>query len=273
MNLFDLDSRTQDLRDYWITSTPIPHVVIPKFLKQPESVEFPANDWEHWTPLGDSYQSNKFICSDMSLFPAALRSIFCGLASPELLSFLETTSGIKGLIPDPYLTGGGLHLSTGGGVLAHHTDFHIYSRLGLYRRLNLLIYLNNAWDSSQGGQLEICDSNAKGKNIRIDPSMNNAVLFETNDRSVHGFATPVAAGCVRRSLAVYYYTARDTLQFSGDQTTYWRNHGRQNTRKKLRLYTYFLLLRISRGFSLVAQVINPNQGMGLLRARLRSRFK
>lgn len=106
MNLFDLDSRTQDLRDYWITSKPIPHVVIPKFLKQPESVEFPANDWEHWTPLGDSYQSNKFICSDMSLFPAALRTIFCGLASPELLSFLETTSGIKGLIPDPYLTGG-----------------------------------------------------------------------------------------------------------------------------------------------------------------------
>jgi len=269
METLNIQQRLDNFRESWKISKSLHHVVMPQFLKEPELVEFPSPEWEHWTPLGDSYQANKYFCSDISKFPLQLQTIFWGLASPNSLSTIEYITGIKGLIPDPYLVGGGLHLSTEGGTLAHHTDFHIYARLGLYRRLNLLIYLNRDWEPSHGGELELRGSD--DKKIIVSPVMNNAVLFETNDKSVHGFGSPVAPGCTRQSLAIYYYTSRDTQVFSGDQTTYWRSHGRVSKRKRLRLYTYFFLLRISRFISLLAQAINPNQGFELVRTRFRSR--
>lgn len=79
---------------------------MPQFLAEPELVEFPSREWEHWTPLGDNYQANKYSCSDISKFPSQLQTIFFGLSSPKVLSAIEYITGIKGLIPDPYLVGG-----------------------------------------------------------------------------------------------------------------------------------------------------------------------
>ena len=45
--------------------------------------------------------------------------------------------------------------------------------------------------------------------------------------SVHGFPVPVAEGKWRRSVALYYYTAAPTKNFSGDEMSYWREHGEQ----------------------------------------------
>ena len=45
--------------------------------------------------------------------------------------------------------------------------------------------------------------------VRIPPLANHAVIFNTDEHSYHGFPVPVAcpAGVMRRSLALYYYTA------------------------------------------------------------------
>lgn len=272
---FAISSRIHKFREAWVASSPLSHVVVPNFLDDAVSaeLEFPPLHWTHWEPLGDAYQLNKYFCSDIALFPATLQKIFIGLSSPDFLGCLERVTGISGLIPDPYLMGGGLHLSTGGGILAHHTDFHIYRKLGLYRRLNLLIYLNSDWNPSQGGALELFHEKDPRTKILVEPVLNQAVLFETNDESVHGFASPVEAGCIRKSLAVYYYTSIDTSRFGGDRTTYWRDHPISGRRNKFRLMAYLFLLRISRSISLIAQVINPNQGLSLLKSRLRAKHQ
>ena len=256
----------------WLTAKPFPHIVFNNFVDNDSLLakEFPDSEWPNWTPLGDSYQKNKFMCADVGELPNEFRNLIFELAQPKFLQTLEQITSITGLIPDPYLEGGGLHHSLAGGILAPHTDFHIYRKLGLYRRLNLLLYLNENWQQGDGGELELTLSKAQSTTrYLIEPLSNRAVLFQTDDKSIHGFSSPIRSGTTRKSIAVYYYTSYETNLFSGDQTTYWRSHGSLSATKKLRLMLYKLLLKISRIFSLVASVINPNQGVSLVRTRLR----
>ena len=259
-------------QDAWIKAKPFPHIVIDDFVETSSMLvrDFPNISWPNWVPLGDSYQKNKYICSDLGVFPNDIRNLIEELASPKFLKVLEQITSIDGLIPDPYLAGGGLHLSLAGGILAPHTDFHIYQKLGLYRRLNLILYLNENWQQGDGGELELSlPKEQLTERYLVEPLSNRAVLFKTDDRSVHGFTSPIRQDTVRQSIAVYYYTSYETNIFSGDQTTHWRTHGSLSVMKLPRLMLYKFLLKISRMFSLVAQVINPNQGIILVRTRLR----
>jgi hypothetical protein len=168
-------------------------------------------------------------------------------------------------VPDPYLTGGGLHLSGPGGVLMPHTDFHIYSQLNLYRRVNVLVYLNEGWREEYGGCLQL--QGGTGETKTVVPELGRCVIFTTDDKSVHGFPTPIADGMWRRSIALYYYTSHEAAGFSGDATTYWREHGEQAGARRTRVAAYRGLLQVSRAFSLLAHLINPNQGMSWWKAR------
>jgi hypothetical protein len=263
----------EELARMWRSAEPFPHVVLDNFLSDPFSIkqQFPDLNWPGWTPLGDSYQRNKFSCSDISLFPNQIAHIIRSLNEPDFLGNLEEITGIRGLIPDPYLEGGGLHLSAGGGILALHTDFHIYGRLNLYRRLNLIVYFNERWSVGDGGELELSLPDSTRPAALVEPLMNRAVLFGTNDVSVHGFTNAVREGTLRCSIALYYYTSTETQFFSGDQTTHWRTHGHISTLNRPRFWIYKLLLRFSRAFSIAAQSVNPNQGISLIRTRLRNK--
>ena len=193
------------------------------------------------------------------------------LNSPVSLKTIEEITGINKLIPDPYLNGGGLHLSIEGGTLSPHTDFHFYEKLNLYRRVNLILYLNENWTEIDGGQLELALPNDSAPAVRVEPIFGRIVIFRTDDNSVHGFTNQVGIGKVRRSIALYYYTSVDSAVFSGDQTTYWREHGNLRGVKIIRLGIYKGLLKVSRSISLLAQVVNPNQGMKLVRSRFKLR--
>lgn len=255
----------------WSAAQPFPHIVLDDFLSDPIAVRdaFPTKDWKHWNSLGDSYQWNKYSCSVLEVIPSQIQEVIRYLNEPQFLLSLESITSIRGLIPDPYLEGGGLHLSLEGGILAPHSDFHVYGRLNLYRRLNLIIYLNSHWRAGDGGELELSLPNDIAPRQLIEPSLNRAVLFETNDTSIHGFTRPVRESTERRSIALYYYTAIETNKYSGDQTTHWRSHGALQLSKKPQLWIYQVLMKISRLFSITAQLINPNQGARLAITRLR----
>src|SRR5262245_46442302 len=95
-------------------------------------------------------------------------------ASP-FVEFLEELTGIHGLIADPHLRGGGLHEIRRGGTLGVHADFNVYTRLKIFRRLNLLIYLNRDWQDDWGGHLELWDRTGRQCVRRIAPTFNRAV--------------------------------------------------------------------------------------------------
>lgn len=253
------------------SAKPFRHVVLDDFVTASPSElsrSFPDPSWDGWQRYSDAYQPAKMICSDISKIPPPFSTMIHELNSPPFLEFLENITGIKSLIPDPYLSGGGLHCSGPGGVLTPHADFHIYSRLGLFRQINVLLYLNEHWTEEDGGYLELWPSpEAAAPEKIVVPAFGRCVVFKTDDRSIHGFSTPIREGCWRKSVALYYYTSTDPEAGNANRTTYWTQHGALSGAKKARLRVAQGLLGASRGLTFVANRVNPNIGFRRVRAK------
>jgi Rps23 Pro-64 3,4-dihydroxylase Tpa1-like proline 4-hydroxylase len=146
-------------------------------------------------------KKGKSFCRDWIQLPPAATAIIRYASEPFFLQWLERTTGEQHLLPDPYLFGGGLHRIERGGSLGMHIDFN-YHGIGLYRRLNLLLYLND-WREEWGGHLSLA-----GKK-KIAPQANTMVVFTTDDESWHGHPQPLECpeGTFRDSIALYYYSA------------------------------------------------------------------
>ena len=215
-------------REY-AAARPFPHVVIPDVLSAAPAdtlPSFPALDAACWKRSTDAYQRGKLTLSDIQLVAEPLATMLRELMEPAVLQFVEQISGVAQLLPDPYLQGAGLFCSGAGGYMAPHTDSHVNERLGIYRRVNILVYLNPEWSEADGGCLELFDEADVGTPVRtILPGWGTMVLFRSDAHSVHGFTKPIAdSGRVRRALAMYYYTAVDTAAFNGYSLTDWRRH-------------------------------------------------
>lgn len=216
--VFDLDelnSRLDGMPAGYANASPYPHVVFDNFLR-PDlarrlAADFPAPDdpvlWDHFGAEGYEVKRGS---SDEAHFPAALRHALHDLNSGPFMSWLEALTGIKHLLPDPHLVGGGIHLSGPGDHLGIHADFNWHEGLQAHRRLNLLIYLTDqAWQTDWGGALELWTTDADHCERTVEPVFNRAVLFTTRSDTFHGHPQPWAAptGIWRQSLALYYYTS------------------------------------------------------------------
>jgi hypothetical protein len=167
------------------------------------------------------------------------------------VEFLEGLSGIKGLIPDPYLGGGGLHQIPAGGTLNIHADFNRNQRLDADRRLNVLLYLNENWKEEYGGHLELWDRQKTGPVVRVAPVANRMVVFETSSTSYHGHPDVLAVpeGRFRRSLAWYYYTTPVGGERQESHNTLWaaeRGGTRAKTRETIRRFVPPILADVAR---------------------------
>lgn len=264
-----LQPRTSEFARAFRDAKPFPHLVLHDILRiEPASMAaFPDPDWPHWVALTDDYQRSKTACADIEHIPEPFREVIRELSSPRFLRFLEAVTGIDRLLPDPHLEGGGLHCIGPGGHLAPHTDFHVHEGLALYRRLNLLVYLNADWAPDAGGQVVLSHPVAPDRGLEVEPTWGTAVLFETDDDSVHG-VLPVGPDARRRSIALYYYTSTETRRFAGDHSTRWRTHGAGGWVYRLRVALYRGLMACSRGFSMAAHLANPNFGLRMVRERL-----
>jgi hypothetical protein len=137
------------------------------------------------------------------------RHAFDFFNSQPFLQFLEGLSAIDGLLPDPYFNGGGFHETGTNGKLGIHADFRINNQLHVSRRMNVIIYLNEGWQESYGGSLELWSRDMKEKVKSVAPVINRCVIFNTDADSYHGHPDPMTLpdGVMRRSIALYYYTA------------------------------------------------------------------
>jgi len=198
-------------RGAYATVKPFPHIVIDNFL--PEFIlnevlkEFPSPkqiDWQAFqTPA-----EKKLASKDEQQMGDATRLLLYSLNSSTFITFLETLTGIDGLLPDPHFEGGGLHQIERGGFLKMHVDFNQHKKLRLDRRLNFLLYLNQDWKEEYGGHLELWDQNMTQCEKKILPIFNRCVVFSTTDFSYHGHPEPLTCpeGRTRKSLALYYYS-------------------------------------------------------------------
>lgn len=207
----DLAKIAEEHAPGYSTATPFPHTVIDDFV--PEWVletciaDFPGPKDDNWALYTDQGNTLKLATEGEQQLPTFLRQLIAQLNGGTFITFLERLTGIAGLVPDPHLVGGGLHQIERGGFLKVHADFNLHPRLRLDRRVNLLLYLNEAWEEEWGGALELHD--AGGCRRSIFPIANRVVVFNTTDNALHGHPEPLACppGRSRRSIALYYYTA------------------------------------------------------------------
>jgi hypothetical protein len=215
---------------YYQGAAPFPHLVLDGIFC-PTALRAVTSEWPLDTPseteLHDdgTYVKLKRGSTWRTQLGPCTRHYLAEFASPPFLMALEHASGQRGLVPDPYLFGGGLHETSLGGRLAIHADFNRHPLLNLDRRLNILIYLNEGWTEQNGGELELWDSHMTACVARIAPTFNRMVVFTTSSNSFHGQPRPVNGppGTVRRSIALYYYVgAATTKPPDPEHSTIWR---------------------------------------------------
>jgi len=218
----------------YLQAKPFPYIVIDNFL--PESLlddvlnEFPKAgniDWQKFETTAEKKLASKHELQ----MGETTRLLLYQLNSSTFINFLETLTGIDGIIPDPHFVGGGLHQIERGGYLKMHVDFNQHSKLRLDRRLNLILYLNKNWKEEYGGHLELWDKDITHCEKKILPLFNRFVLFNTTEFSYHGHPEPLTCpeGQTRKSLALYYYTngRPDEETSNGHSTVFQERPGEQ----------------------------------------------
>jgi len=204
--------RLADRHAEFTAARPFPHIVIDNFIDPATAcavaAEYPT--FENARALGFSFNAvnerKKIQITDQTRFPPHVKELSDFLASSAFLADLSALTGIPNLLADPALFGGGMHMTGPHGRLDVHVDFNRGDG-ELYRRLNLLVYLNPEWDESWGGQIELWDPSVKHCALSLSPALGRCLIFETSQISFHGVAPlKCPPDRVRRSFATYYYT-------------------------------------------------------------------
>jgi len=146
------------------------------------------------------------------------------LNSGIFIDYLEKLTGIQGLLPDPSYLGAGLHWIENGGFLEVHADFNHHKKYNLERRINLLLYLNDDWEDSFNGALELWNIETGKREKNILPIFNRCVIFSTTANALHGHPAPInhPKAAPRRSIALYYYTNTWDKDNSKSDTDFYR---------------------------------------------------
>jgi 2-oxoglutarate-Fe(II)-dependent oxygenase superfamily protein len=205
---------------------PCPHILLKDFL-DPEvarkmAAEFPQATSDAWTQYKHANE-NKLGMPKREMFPDVIRAVTDELNSPEFVAWVSELTGIPGLMADPMLEGGGLHQSGPGGYLNVHTDFSMHHfHTHWRRRVNLILYLNPQWNEKWGGSIELWEQKMVKCGAKYPPMLNHALVFTTDERSLHGFPDPLTCpeNESRKSLALYYYTVEHDKKVTGHSTDY-----------------------------------------------------
>tara|TARA_Y100000748_G_scaffold254365_2_gene220319 strand:- start:415 stop:1191 length:777 start_codon:yes stop_codon:yes gene_type:complete len=193
---------------------PFDHCVIDNFFKKSIATklekEFPSFEADIWHQYNNPIEVKK-LCNNWNSFPETTYQVFNYLNSHEIVETLRNEIFDKKMLySDIGLNGGGWHIHKRGGKLNTHLDYSLHPKLGLQRKLNIIIYLNSSWKPKWGGNLGLWSNESEKKpgNLvkEIEPKFNRAVLFDTTQNSWHGLPNPLKCpkNQYRKSLAVYY---------------------------------------------------------------------
>ena len=202
---------------------PFPHILIDNFIDEyvADCARQELKTFNHWHMDPNAYVINEQVNKDFAPYSfdeqsmhafkthaSVTNMIINYLYSPPALRYLEELTGIPDLHADPDIMGGGVHRIHSGGKLAVHADFNWQPNRQMWRRINLLLYLNKNWQSEWGGELELWDKDMSKCCVKVLPIFNRAVIFNITDDAYHGHPQPLNTpdGVTRDSIALYYYT-------------------------------------------------------------------
>lgn len=202
-----------DIAFKYQNATPFPSICIDDLFEKAFASrlarEYPSYDKAKF--IGREFRSTnenlKVQITNPKDFTPSIKRLCNLLSSSEFIENLEKITGISGLHWDPTFAGGGMHLTKSSGLLDVHVDFNYDQKLSMYRRVNILFYLNEEWEEHWGGSVELWDKNVERCEHTFTPLLNRCVIFSTSDYSFHGVtAVNSPEDISRNSFAVYYYS-------------------------------------------------------------------
>lgn len=241
-----LERLANEKAEEYKNNKPFPYIYFDDFLPL-EAAEAALRDFPEPKELSWNQFNNpnerKLFFNVVEKLPAADRDVLYFLNSRPMLQFLETLTGIEGLIPDPYFGGGGLHQIKPGGKLGVHADFNHHPKLNLDRRINVLIYLNKEWKEEYGGHFELWDREMTAAQQKILPLFNRCAIFNTTSWSYHGHPTPLSCppDRTRKSIATYYYSnGRPEEEVSAHHSTLFMQRPGENDKPQTSMFMNFV---------------------------------
>ena len=125
-------------------NTPFDHCIVDDFFEaswaERLSNEFVDYQSDKWFVYSNPLEEKKAL-NNWNTFPPSTYEAFSMLQSNKLVTKLSNAVGEE-LFVDPGLHGGGWHCHGTGGNLNPHLDYSIHPKLGLQRKLNIIIYLS-----------------------------------------------------------------------------------------------------------------------------------
>ena len=203
-------------RHDFVNARPFPHVVIDDFFESDKAEQLLAD----FPPFSADNAKNEFgeigrkaVVANISQISPFYAEVYRHIGSKGFLNLVSEITGIPDLVHDDQMFGGGTHENLEGQELDPHVDFNYIEDRKLHRRLNVLLYMNKEWARDWGGCLEIHSNPRQPKEDQIkiiEPLFNRCVIFETSERSWHGFEKI----CLpegrkhhsRKLLSIYLYT-------------------------------------------------------------------
>lgn len=171
--------------------------------------KFPDYNDTDWYVYDNPLEVKKTINNYYKFSPEIYATMF-RMMEPMFVEKLERLCGSK-LFPDYGLHGAGMHIHGNGGKINLHLDYSTHPKLPLQRKLNLIVYLSETWNTQWGGNLEFWSHDMSSnkpleKKQTIECKYNRAVIFDTSQNAWHGFPDPIQCPDTeyRKSLAMYY---------------------------------------------------------------------
>jgi hypothetical protein len=210
--------KTSEWASVFAAGNPCKHIVIDGFLNE-ETANLLHG---HFPPMDalkvrrKSLNENKAEDYKFDEWHPAFREVREAIRSDFFAEWMSTVTGISGLLTPDNPLGSGVHQGANGSYVDVHIDVNYDPESNLWRRVNLLIYLNRHWEESYGGHLEIWDPLMRRAEKRISPAHNRAVIFLTDENSPHGYQTiHVPEGETRKSFYAYFFTPiQDGFRYS-----------------------------------------------------------
>lgn len=217
----------QELNNTFVGTPPFPMIVLDDFLPENVAKEMsqecntiPDQFWTSFTRRGSLMHE----CVNLEVAPKAFEFV-TQMHSALGMNWLMHVTGIKDMIPDPYIVGAGYSKIPKDNCLKVHTDFNWNDQLKLHRMLSFIVYLNPEWQSDWGGELKFYDFNNQHEIQSIAPKFNRAVFWRYHKRGFHGFNDPVncPADQTRNTFRLFFYIS-DAQYRSDDRphrSLYW----------------------------------------------------
>jgi hypothetical protein len=195
--------------DLNVNTIPFEHIIINNFIEEQYYNELdgvlpktPSNEWwKYENPIEVKYALDKFEHMD-----PMVQNIFNALSHKKLINKFESIFNIKNLEYDPHCHGAGLHMHPRYGRLNIHLDYEKHPITEKQRRLNVILYLNDQWDTEWNGDTQLWNNDMTECIVKSYPKKNTAIIFITTEQSWHGL--PEVIKCpndvYRRTLAYYY---------------------------------------------------------------------